>query len=265
MDWQSEKLLVLAKTYPNPSQKYRETTCVAALTSAGEMRRIFPVPFRLLGGQQQFKKWEWLESQVVKARDDHRPESYKIVLDSMQRTGEIVSTAQQWAERKRWLLPHLLPTFSALEQRRQDSGQTLGVLRPSKLLGLDITPTKKSDWTEDERDKLTRMELFDADEVQNRLPLKKVPFDFHYRYECEGPDGVEEKRHLILDWEAQALYWNCVADYGERWESKFRQKLEDEFSKKELLLLMGTMHRIPHQWLVVGLYYPPRTSQQTLF
>jgi NAD-dependent SIR2 family protein deacetylase len=130
-------------------------------------------------------------------------------------------------------------------------------------LGLDITPTEELDWTEDERIKLTQEGLFDTDEVRARLPLRKIPFRFHYRYECEGPHGVEQKRHLILDWEACALYWNCVRLYGEDWEAKFRQKLEDEFKQKDLMLLMGTMHRIPHQWLIVGLYYPPKALQRS--
>lgn len=46
----NEELLILTKTYPSPSSKYRETTCVAAINRQGEMRRLFPVPFRLLEG-----------------------------------------------------------------------------------------------------------------------------------------------------------------------------------------------------------------------
>lgn len=40
-----EELLILTKTYPLPSAKYRETACVAALTRAGEMRRLYPRAF----------------------------------------------------------------------------------------------------------------------------------------------------------------------------------------------------------------------------
>jgi hypothetical protein len=95
MNWKQEQLLILTKTYPNPSVKYRETTCVAALTADGQMRRIFPVPFRFLDGQQQFKKWEWVNGKVIKAKDDQRPESYKIALDTIQRTGQVIDTKNQ--------------------------------------------------------------------------------------------------------------------------------------------------------------------------
>ncbi|MDB6134917.1 MAG: hypothetical protein JWM59_3160 [Verrucomicrobiales bacterium] len=50
-----EECVILAKTYPQPSVKYRETTCVAAITDQRQFRRLFPVPFRFLSGDQQFK------------------------------------------------------------------------------------------------------------------------------------------------------------------------------------------------------------------
>jgi hypothetical protein len=109
----ADELLILTKTYPSPSETYRETTCVAAINRGGEMRRLFPVPYRLLEGDAQFKK-------------------------------------------------------------------------------------------------------------------------------------------------VGALYWKCVQAYGAKWEGKFRQRLEVDFKEKDLLFLMGTIHRFPDQWLIVGLVYPPK-------
>ena len=76
-----ERLLILTKTYPSPSAKYRETTCVAAINEDGEMRRLFPIPFRFLDGTQQFRKWEWIEATAMPPSDDHRPESRRIDVD----------------------------------------------------------------------------------------------------------------------------------------------------------------------------------------
>ena len=42
-----ERVLILAKTYPSPSAHHIETSCVAGITEAGQMRRLFPVPYRL--------------------------------------------------------------------------------------------------------------------------------------------------------------------------------------------------------------------------
>ena len=73
-----ERVLILCKTYPSPSAKYAETSCVAGLTAGGRLVRLFPVPFRLVADDQQFRKWQWIEVRLEKARDDHRPESHLI-------------------------------------------------------------------------------------------------------------------------------------------------------------------------------------------
>ncbi|MGR9449202.1 hypothetical protein [Rhizobium leguminosarum] len=42
------RILILCKTYPSPSGKYAETTCVAGMDERGKLVRLFPVPFRLI-------------------------------------------------------------------------------------------------------------------------------------------------------------------------------------------------------------------------
>ncbi|MDR2127528.1 MAG: hypothetical protein LBP52_00440 [Burkholderiaceae bacterium] len=62
-----ERILILAKTYPSPSAKHVETSCVAGINKDGVMRRLYPVPFRMIEQDQQFKKWQWIEVGVEKA------------------------------------------------------------------------------------------------------------------------------------------------------------------------------------------------------
>jgi hypothetical protein len=95
--------------------------------------------------------------------------------------------------------------------------------------------------------------------MRDRIVLRKVPFDFYYKY----ISGESVHRHKLIDWEAGALYWNCFHRYGEQgWLEKFRYKFETEFQKKDLLFLMGTIHRFPDHWLIVGLIYPPKPPQE---
>ncbi len=118
------------------------------------------------------------------------------------------------------------------------------------------------------KNKLVRDGLFDAPDVKARIPLQKVPFDFYYSYSCQTSQGITQYRHKITDWEACALYWNCQRDYQQNWEKYFRLKLEEDFSQnRELMYLMGTMHRFPDKWLIVGLLYPPKAEarQRALF
>lgn len=255
--WHEERVLILAKTYPVPSAKYRETSCIAGVNEQGQMRRIYPIPFRLLEGQSQFKKWQWIRARMRKAPADHRPESFKIEFDSIADAGGVIPTKSEWSERRAWYERHLVSDFTALEERRQASGETLGIIRPTRLLGLDITPEKETDWTPEEYEKLVQDCLFDSEEARGRLALQKIPFGFHFRYECDGPSGTTTHRHKIADWEVGQLYRNCVRLYGDGWEEKVRQKLEDDFAQKDLAFLMGTIHRFPGQWLIGGLIYPP--------
>jgi hypothetical protein len=259
-----ETLLILTKTYPSPSTKYRETSCVAAINDQGELRRLYPIPFRLLDDSRQFARWEWVKTRILKATNDNRPESYRVDTDSIQRLARL-GTDQGWAERLQWITPHILPDFETLESRRQTSNETLGFLRPSSV-ELIITRANSKDWTDDEKQKLIQDGMFDSPDVKARIPLRKLPYDFYYRYKFNGLE--KQFKHKITDWEIGALYWNCAQDYQQNWEKYFRQKIEEDFSqKRELIFMMGTIHRFPDQWLIVGVLYPPKVEarQQALF
>lgn len=257
-DYTSTRFLIIAKTYPIPSANYNETTCVAAFEEQGDLRRIYPIPFRHLSGDQRFKKWEWISARAYVSSKDKRPESRKVDFDSIERTDLIIPSQNAWQERLKWVRPHLFNDLQALEDERQSTGRTLGFVRPNRLIELQVTEEKEEDWTEREQFKLTQDNLFTPEEVRERIPLRKVPFQFHYAYEVDIDGVTTSFRHKINDWEATALYWNCICSHGQRWEIPFRQKLETDFAEKDLCFLMGTIHRFPDQWLIVSLIYPPK-------
>src|SRR5260370_36407730 len=70
-----ERVLITVKTYPTLSRKYGETVCTAALRPDGTWMRIYPVPFRRLDEEQQYKKFDWMEAEFIKSKSDPRPES----------------------------------------------------------------------------------------------------------------------------------------------------------------------------------------------
>lgn len=59
---------------------------------------LFPVPFRMIEDGQQFKKWQWIDVRVEKANKDHRPESHKLYVDTIQ-CGDVVDTKKAWSGR----------------------------------------------------------------------------------------------------------------------------------------------------------------------
>jgi hypothetical protein len=263
-----KRILILCKTYPSPSTKHVETSCVAGMDESGKLIRLFPVPFRLVTDDQQFKKWQWINARVRKATDDHRAESYRISIDTIETQGDPLSTKNSWEERRLAVTPiEVFDDFSALENARQTRGNTLGLVRPSKLLGLQISKSKTAEWTDDEVAKLMQAQnqgsLFDEDAEQRSLKLlKKVPFDFHYQYECTPEGKAVTYRHKLVDWEAGALYWKIHQQTD--WQGKFKQRFQTEFAEKDILFLMGTIHRFPDQWLIVSVLYPPKLPREVL-
>ncbi len=87
MGHRKARILILCKTYPSPSTAHTETSCIAGIEENGNPIRLYPVPFRLIEGSAQFKKWQWITAKVEKARKDHRPESNIIGVDTHQVRG----------------------------------------------------------------------------------------------------------------------------------------------------------------------------------
>ena len=264
-----KRILILCKTYPSPSAKYVETSCVAGALEDGTLVRLYPVPFRLVGDNQKFKKWQWIDVIVQKSRNDRRPESHKVFVDTIDCRMPPLSTKNHWAERrsiidKIWAFDD----FDYLEAARSERGITLGLLRPAKILRLDITPAEHPDWTDDEKAKLAQLQrqggLFEDGEVQIANTLRKLPFNFHYVYRCAFGGLEKEYRHKIVDWEIGALYWNTVKSHGVEWEAPFRSKVEGKLPSSDLMFLMGTIHRFPSQWLIISVIYPPRQPREAL-
>ena len=100
----NEKILIIVKTYPTLSQKYAELVCTAGVTENGEWRRLYPVRFRQLYDEQKYKKYQWVEAEVEKSEADSRPESYKIVRNSLNTIGSPLPTDNDWRGRRETFL-----------------------------------------------------------------------------------------------------------------------------------------------------------------
>lgn len=258
-----ERILILAKTYPSPSAQYTETSCVAGINEQGTTRRLYPVPFRLIEQNQQFKKWQWIEAIIEKSNSDHRPESHKIDIGTLL-CQNVISTEGNWYNRRQWL--EKLPTLQNihdLNSSRTTDQLSIALLKPTKVQKLEIRKARNQDWTQDEKDKLLQAQmqgsLFSEDDAKQQIrDLRKVPFDFYYHYQCTTPNGIEENCHKLVDWEVMALFWRCQKSHGSRWEQPFRQKIESELPRKDLMFLMGNQHRFQDQWLIISLIYPPK-------
>lgn len=259
-------VLVTVKTYPNPAFSGVEVSCTAGITSEGEWIRLFPIPFRYLPPTQRFRKYQWIRVPVQRS-SDARPESYRVVdLGRIELLGEPLSSQRNWAERKAHVLPLAAHCLCCLKQAwRADKRKaaTLGVFRPRtiKRLLIDAAPAT---WTPKQLAALRQYDhaLFE-DPRKPEHELEKVPFTFRYEFSCDH-DSCRGHKLGCTDWEALEA-WRAWRRYGDQWVDRFRQKFEREMiEKKDTHFFVGTVHGHPAEWMIVGLFYPPRvpTSPQ---
>ena len=250
--YQNKKVLITVKTYPLPSKKTIEASCTAGITEDGNWIRLFPLPFRYLEYEKQFKKYQWIEASVTKASDP-RPESYKVVLDSIRLMGKPLQTSNNWQARKDIILPLAAPSLCYLQRTRAETEVTLGIFKPRIIRELIIEPEEYSYWTENELEILSQQSMFDKKPAK---PLEKIPLKFAYSFFCDDPQCTGH-RLSVTDWEIGEAYRKWRLRYGEHWESYFRQRFETEVIYSfDTYFYIGTIRAHPDVWIIIGLFYP---------
>lgn len=248
--------LIVVRTYPGPAKNGVEVSCTAAITDKGEWLRLFPVPYRRLRPEQQFSKYQWIEVEVERANDP-RPESHKIIFsDSIRIIGE-VSSEHEWQARKDIIFALKSESMCAIQRRRNDYGSpTLGIFKP-KIKRLIIEPLDSPSWSQDELAILGQRDLFDDDPPSE---LEKIPYDFRYEYHCDDPECTGHSMKCT-DWEMCQSWRSWRTKYGAKWEAPFRLKYEQEVMQKlDTYFYVGTLHKHPGAWIIVGLFYPPKSK-----
>ena len=270
-----ERLLITVKTYPTLSRKYGETVCTAGVREDGSWVRIYPVPFRRLDEAEQYRKFDWIECDLIRSRKDPRPESFHPAdMKQLLPTGHI-DTADNWRERRRLLLGRakVHTRLQTIIEGAKANEMSLAVFKPTRI--------KDFVWEEEDRQwdpkKLAEMrnlsdqgEMF-AEETwrQTFQVIPKLPFSFSYRFEDDTGKASEMQ---VLDWEAGALYWNCLRScIGDEPAAlaKVRQKYFDDFTRKDLHFFLGTTQpfhfRAPNPWVIIGVFPIPHEHQPELF
>jgi hypothetical protein len=224
--------------------------------------RVFPVPYRFLDPDKRFKKWQWIDVSVKRAAGDPRPESHNLDIASLKIVSN-VSTAHEWAARRELVRPLRRPSLCAIMKEQQENdAPTLGIFRPGKIKRLTITADSPV-WTHKQATILSQQLL--GFEKGPKRELEKIPFEFRYEFIC---DDANCRGHKILctDWEMAEAYRQWRAKYGANWEEKFRGKFErDMIEKYDTHFFVGTVHQHPRNWLIVGLFYPPKEKIKDLF
>lgn len=257
---ETKKALIVVRTYPLPAASGVEVSCTAAITGDNKWLRLFPLPYRHLDRDKHFKKYQWIEVETTKASSDSRPESYHPTLSSIKILSDPLPTSNDWQARKKIVLPLKARSLCDL-QRERDANKypTLGFIRPKIIKQLRITETSPT-WTQAQLDALHQGNLFQA---QPQIELEKIPYIFTYLFRCEN-EACKGHTLSCTDWEMGESWRNWSKTYGENWEEKFRQRYEKEMiERNDTYFYVGTIHKHPNRWIIIGLFYPPKPKVDT--
>ena len=260
-EWRDTRVLILVRTYPIPAKKDIEVSCTAGITEQGKWLRLFPIPYRFLEEDKRFKKYQWVDVSVMKAKSDPRPESYKLNADTI-RIRDWVSPDNEWRERRRLIHPLIRPSLCGIQRERDEKlSPTLGIFKPTEIRRLLIEQTV-SEWTAQQLACLKQTDLFRATPSRT---LEKIPFIFRYEFQCADASCAGHTL-MCTDWEMGQSYRKWQRKYGTDWEREFRRKYEHEMINRfDTHFFVGTIHQYPNSWIIVGLFYPPPKTSYDLF
>lgn len=267
--YQRAQVLITVKTYPNPSKKYEETVCVAGVRldrGVPEWIRLYPIRFRTVQEDQQFKKYELIEVDITPhGTSDPRIESYRPDQSTIRHLSQI-SADDNWAERRE-LIGELRGAVTscgliaaATEKPMSEPAPSLGLIKP-RVTSVAVTPGKL--WTPGQAAKIEAASQPTL--LGDGLPrLEPPPYNVHYRYRCEEP-GCRGHNQKVLDWELGQAGRRWSRDYGhDEGLEQIRKKWEDTITSadRDLYFYIGNQHQHRRSFSVLGTWWPKSGDEQ---
>ena len=270
-----ERVLITVKTYPTLSETYGELVCTAGVREDGSWVRLYPVPFRRLDEPDRYRKFDWIETTLVRNTADRRPESFRLVDPDDIAVGPHLDTGQNWAARRRLLLEcgEVHTNLTALIDDAHANLRSLATFRPTRVLDVKVEAGER-EWPAERIDAMRARsgqgDLFSVEKWREAFRVvEPLPWKFSYSFE----DANGRKSTLqILDWEAGALYWNCLRDSNGDEQAAIR-KVRDKYlgfaASSDLHFFLGTtlaFHNMkaPNPWVIIGAAPFPRQPQMAL-
>jgi hypothetical protein len=267
-------VFITVKTYPALSMKYDEIVCTAGINRQGQWVRIFPISYRKLEFYERYKKYQWIEFDLIKNEKDFRPESYRPLSLQIIPKEVIDSEKGTWTRRKEIVLKDVQNDLEALiiKSKVRNNPLSLATFKPTEIIDFVSEPVDR-EWDRDKLQKLRQMDFFtnenDVFKVVNKIPYK---FSFIFK-DIKG----KKSKMMIEDWETGQLFWNCLkAANGDEEiaRQKVKQKYFDDFAQtKDLYFFLGTTQAYHYQaknpFIIIGTFHPKKEeqtlSQLTLF
>lgn len=260
------EVMVTVKTYPTPSERHIETVCVAGVrldTPTPQWIRLYPIPFRVMGFDYQFGKYQIVRVPVqARGTKDPRPESYSPDNSKLE-LGEKFDTGRNWA-RRRDLLGPLVGERTVCELIA--ANRAVRMNQPAPSLGLvkaedvHLSIQEGRPWKPNQAAKARRAvepTLFDEAAIRNEL--EPMPYEIKLRYKCQE-SGCRGHNQTLIDWEVGAAAFNWKNHYDEasipgrllkKWESMFTPERDSH-------VFVGNQHQYRHSFSALGVWSPKK-------
>ncbi|MBX3194732.1 MAG: hypothetical protein KF727_06485 [Microbacteriaceae bacterium] len=261
---ETARVLITVKASPQPSAKYGDTVCVAGIRvdkGRADWIRLYPLPFRWMGVEQQFRKFDLIDLEVRRETKDTRPESFRPDIDTI----KIVGHLDDWKDRQPIMsrVPRTSTCVLSAAGSDHHDAPSLGMVAVRSLNRVVIESF--AGWSDAQKVRiaaaanLAPLDLF-GDAAQTPPELKPPRFVVRYEYRCDA-DSCPGHTGQVLDWELTALQGRMHRDSDE----VVRTSIEERFHARmfapgrQTSFFMGNFEdaRKRGSFSVLGVYYPP--------
>ncbi len=248
---QSCRVAILVKALPQPSSRYGETVCCAGVTLDREWKRLYPVRFRHLSGQNAFKRWDIVSYDYGWPKQDIREESCHVHEESIRIEGALDKPA-----RVRLLSPLIIGSAEEAMSR----GQSLALIRPrNPRFRWKVKPQGVIDAEKAAFDRAARqIGMFD----EKLAALDPTPYYFSFTFE----DDAGKHTYQCGDWEAHAMFWHeSHRTSAERALAWMDETFNGTYPKEGMVFAIGNQAKRPKTWQLLGVLKLPEEKQGDLF
>jgi hypothetical protein len=235
---QSSHVTILVKALPQPSRLYGETVCCAGVTKDGNWKRLYPIRFRHLQGEQSFSRWDWVSFKFRPPTRDIRAESCHVF-------EETITVGSAFPERERTRFFNRLIVGSAREASQRV--KSLALIRPRNTKF--SYKSKSAEEIEEEREAYRNAAQQGSFFDRKLAELEPSPYEFRFAFEDD--DG--KHNYQDGDWETHAMFFrerNRTSEQAAlRWMS---ETFNERYPAKGMVFAIGNMAKRPQTWQLLG-------------
>jgi len=256
LEWREQKALIIGRAYPEPSKKHIETVCTGAITEDGQLLRLYPISWRYLDKNKQYRLWSWAKFDIRKSDDDKRKESYRV----REETITVLSYVESPAERLALLQKGMSPDRETLQRQYREDWTSIGLV---EIEFVDFRTAKpRIDWAQ------AKPYTKQAHLYVDVKPLEQSPIDLKLRVRCKNNPCCKTHFCRLIGWEYMEAFRNFRSQYGSDAAgiAKLREVILAKFSDPNNVsfALLGTHSRYP-VWMIGQLYFFRRDLPAMLF